>query len=106
MRSKLWFLLPVVTIGLSGCSNEPSASEIDKAVRQEMTNGRAQMQRLGASPSMIGEIHNVEKLACKEETKVRYRCDIEIDLTQSGNRVRGPASFSFIKGSNGWSLSK
>jgi hypothetical protein len=106
VRNKSWLLLPALTLSLSGCSNEPSAGEIDKAVRQEMTNGRAQMQRLGASPSMVGEINNVEKLACKEETKVRYRCDVEIDLTQSGNRAKGPASFAFIKGSNGWSLSK
>ena len=91
---------------LAGCSGEPSAGDIDKTVRNYMTESQAQMQKLTGTKSSLGDIHDVKKLACKSDTDVSWRCDVELDLTQFGNRKKGPASFRFVKVSDGWALSK
>lgn len=89
---------------LAGCSGEPSSSDIDKTVRAYMTDSQAQLQRISGTKNTLGEIHDVKKLGCKSDTDVSWRCDVEIDISQIGNRTKGPASFRFVKGSDGWAL--
>lgn len=91
---------------LTGCSGEPSAGDIDKTVHNYMNESQAQMQKLTGTKNSLGEIHDVKKLACKSDTDVSWRCDVELDMTQFGNRKKVPASFRFVKGSDGWALSK
>ena len=98
--------LTLLTMGLAGCSGEPSAGEIDRSVRTHMSESQAQMQKLTGSKGSLGEIHNVKKLSCRSDTDVSWKCDVELDMTQFGNRTKGPASFRFVKGADGWALSR
>ena len=98
--------LASLAAALAGCSGEPSASDIDKTVRTYMSQSQAQLQRLSGTKNSLGEIHDVKKLGCKSDTDVSWRCDVEIDISQQGNRAKGPASFRFVKGSNGWALAQ
>lgn len=99
-------LLALLGTALAGCSGEPSAGDVDKTVRTYMSESQAQMQKLTGSKSSLGEIHDVKKLGCKSDTDVSWRCDVEVDITQLGTRTKGPASFRFVKGSEGWALSR
>lgn len=98
--------LALLTVAVAGCSGEPSAGDIDKTVRTYMSESQVQMQKLTGSKSSLGDIHNVKKLGCKSDTDVSWRCDVELDMTQLGNRTKGPTSFRFVKGSDGWALSR
>ena len=98
--------LTILGAALTGCSGEPSAGDIDKTVRNYMSQSQAQIQNFTGSKSSPGEIHDVKKLGCKSDTDVSWRCDVEIDITQYGSRAKGPASFRFVKGSDGWSLGR
>lgn len=91
---------------LVACSGEPSSSEIDKTVRTYMSESQAQLQRMSGTKGSLGEIHDVKKLGCKSDTDISYRCDVELDISQFGNRKKGPINFRFIKGSDGWMLSQ
>ena len=98
--------LTLLGAALTGCSGEPSSSDIDKTVRTYMEQSQAQLQSFSGTKTSLGEIHDVKKLGCKSDTDVSWRCDVEIDLTQFGSRTKGPASFRFVKGSDGWSLGR
>ncbi len=98
--------LALLGVALSGCSGEPSAGDIDKTVRNYMSQSQAQIQSFTGAKSSLGEIHDVKKLGCKSDTDVSWRCDVEVDITQFGNRTKGPASFRFVKGSDGWALGR
>ena len=98
--------LALLGLTLAGCSGEPSASDIDKTMRTYMSESQAQIQKISGSKSSLGEIHEVKKLGCKSDTDVSWRCDVERDKTQRGSRAKGPASFRFVKGSDGWALSR
>lgn len=89
---------------LAGCSGEPTAGDIDKTVRTYMSESQTQLQRISGMNTSLGEIHEVKKLGCKSDTDVSWRCDVELDMTQRGNRAKGPASFRFVKGTDGWAL--
>ncbi|QNK65809.1 hypothetical protein [Variovorax sp. PAMC26660] len=91
---------------LAGCSGEPSSSDVDKTVRKYLSESQAQLQRLSGTKNSLGEIHDVKKLGCKADTDVSWRCDVELDMTQAGTRNKAPAQFRFVKGSDGWSLSR
>ncbi|MCR6480892.1 hypothetical protein NU688_32375 [Variovorax sp. ZS18.2.2] len=98
--------LASLTATLVGCSGEPSAGDIDKTVRSYMSESQTQLQKLSGTKNSLGEIHNVKKLGCKSDTDASWRCDVELDVTQFQNRTKGPASFRFIKGSDGWTLAR
>ena len=84
----------------------PMPGLIDKTVRNYMSQSQAQIQSFTGAKSSLGEIHDVKKLGCKSDTDVSWRCDVEVDITQFGNRTKGPASFRFVKGSDGWALGR
>ena len=98
--------LALLGVTLAGCSGEPSAGDIDKTVRTYMSQSHAQMQKISGSKSSLGEIHDVKKLGCKPDTDVSWKCDVELDMTQLGNRTKGPAQFRFVRSSDGWALSR
>ncbi len=106
LRGTAW-LSPVLLLALAACgSSEPSASDIDRAVRAHLSQSYAQLQQISGTKSPIGEIHSVKKLGCKSDTDVSWRCDVEIDLSQLGERGRGPVLLRFVKGSDGWTLAQ
>jgi len=99
-------LSPLLLLALTACGGEPSAGDIDKTVRAYMSASQMQLQAFSGTKSSLGEVHDVKKLGCKKDTDVAWRCDVEIDITQLGNRAKGPASFRFVKASDGWALAR
>lgn len=91
-------------VALSGCSGEPSAGDIDKTVRN-LSQSQAQIQSFTGAKSSLGEIHDSRSWDANL-TLMCPGCDVEVDITQFGNRTKGPASFRFVKGSDGWALGR
>lgn len=94
---------------LGGCSGEPSAGDLEKAVAANASQGAEQMERLsrGSSKSFMPQVHGVKKLGCRQDTGAAWLCDIELDVTSpQGVRGKVPTSMRFIKGSEGWTASR
>lgn len=94
---------------LGGCSGEPSAGDLEKAVAANASQGAEQMERLsrGSSKSFMPQVHNVKKLSCRQDTGAAWLCDIELDMTSpQGVRGKVPTAMRFIKGSEGWTASR
>ena len=85
----LGLVLPI----LAGCSSEPSASDVEKAVKADID-----LKILHGDPA-INAI-KVKKLGCVQaQGKPGYMCDLEV--TQYGARIQ-PYNTRLTKGSNGW----
>lgn len=94
---------------LGGCSGEPSAGDLEKAVAANASQGAEQMERLsrGSSKSFMPQVHSVKKLGCRQETGAAWLCDVELDMTPPhGVRGKVPTSMRFTKGSEGWTASR
>lgn len=104
----LCILLAAGTALLCACSGEPSGGDLEKAVSANFLQGSAQMERLspGSSKTFIPQVHNVKKLGCRQESGASFSCDIELDMTSRGVRGKVPTSMRFVKGSEGWAVSR
>ncbi len=94
---------------LTGCSGEPSGSDIRKAVQTNAVQGAANMEQMsrGSSRNFMPQVHEVRKLGCKQENQAAWLCDVELDMTSpQGVRGRTPVSLRFVSGSDGWSVSR
>jgi aspartate/methionine/tyrosine aminotransferase len=93
---------------LTGCDSEPSSSEIQKAMQEniEHTNQQAR-QRLGEnSKDMLTTLNKAEKVSCKEsEAKGTYLCKVDTDITlpYMGEKMT-VAEFKFVKINNYWKI--
>lgn len=91
---------------LAGCDSEPSSSEIQKAMQDNIdhTNQQAR-QRFGEnSKDMLTTLNKAEKVSCKEsETKGTYLCkvDTDISLPFMGEK-KTVAEFNFTKFEGSW----
>lgn len=104
----LRILLAASVALLSACSGEPSSSDVEKAVSANAAQGSAQMEQLsrGSSKTFMPQVHGIKKLGCRAETGTAYVCDIELDMTSQGVRGKVPTSMRFVKGSEGWAISR
>ena len=104
----LRILLAASVALLSACSGEPSSSDVEKAVSANAAQGSAQMEQLsrGSSRAFMPQVHGIKKLGCRAETGTAYVCDIELDMTSQGVRGKVPTSMRFVKGSEGWAISR
>lgn len=104
----LGVLLAAIVPLLAACSGEPSSTELEKAVSANASQGSAQMERLsrGSSKTFMPQVHGVKKLGCRQETSPAYLCDVELDVTSQGVRSKVPTSMRFVKGSEGWVVSR
>lgn len=91
---------------LTGCDNEPSSLEIQKAMQENIdhTNQQAR-QRFGEnSKDMLTTLNKAEKVSCKEsEAKGKYICKVNIDITlpMMGEK-QTVAEFEFMKNDGKW----
>lgn len=101
------FVATLSVFALSGCSGEPSASDIEKAVKANLEQ-TAQQAKLGVGARYVDivlpTVYNIEKLICtaaKEDPG--YNCDVEMDIsTPIAGRGKSVVKIRFVKGSNGW----
>lgn len=109
-------LLASCAVLLSGCSGEPSNSDVKSLVDREVKpaleaqvralNGMAGM--LGGSASKTGkaELKEVKKIGCKESGESAYLCDVELVMQVGENSKSQITQMRFVKGSNGWALTR
>lgn len=94
---------------LTGCDSEPSSSEIQKAMQDNIdhTNQQAR-QRFGEnSKDMLTTLNKAEKVSCKEsEAKGTYLCKVDTDITlpMMGEK-QTVAEFKFMKSNGSWKVS-
>lgn len=94
---------------LTGCDSEPSSSEIQKAMQDNIdhTNQQAR-QRFGEnSKDMLTTLNKAEKVSCKEsEVKGTYLCKVDTDITLPlMGEKQTVAEFKFTKNDGNWNAS-
>lgn len=94
---------------LTGCDSEPSSSEIQKAMQDNIdhTNQQAR-QRFGEnSKDMLTTLNKAEKVSCKEsEAKGTYLCKVDTDITLPFmGEKQTVAEFKFTKNDGNWKVS-
>lgn len=98
-----------LSVLLTGCDSEPSSSEIQKAMQDNIdhTNQQAR-QRFGEnSKDMLTTLNKAEKVSCKEsEAKGTYFCKVDTDITlpMMGEK-QTVAEFKFTKSDGNWKVS-
>lgn len=105
------FVISIFGLSLSGCSGEPSTSDIEKAVKAASVNAYSLLGSDNAADLL--KIHELKKLGCaKEQGGIGYNCEYEIDsegpnLLMGGAKVRTKTMHKarFVKGSDGWVIS-
>ncbi|AYP22248.1 hypothetical protein WKH44_17610 [Pantoea agglomerans] len=93
---------------LTGCDSEPSSSEIQKAMQENIdhTNQQAK-QRFGEnSKDMLTTLNKAEKVSCEEsEAKDTYLCKVNTDITLPFmGEKQTVAEFKFTKVADGWKV--
>lgn len=94
---------------LAACSGAPSESQLKSAFKTRMQADAKALDSalgVGTSQKMLGEITFLCKIGCKEDGEKAYQCDIEIQATRHGTTLKKPMPLRFVKGSDGWVLSK
>ena len=98
-----------LSVLLTGCDSEPSPTEIQKAMQDNIdhTNQQAR-QRFGEnSKDMLTTLNKAEKVSCKEsEAKGTYLCKVDTNITlpMMGEK-QTVAEFKFTKNDGNWKVS-
>lgn len=109
-------LLAICAVFLSGCSGEPSNSDVKSLVEREVKPVlEAQVQALNGMAGMLGgnarktervELKDVKKVGCKSNGESAYLCDVELVMQVGENSKSQITQMRFVKGSNGWALTR
>lgn len=100
--------LAFTSLVLAGCGSGPSEAEIEKIFKADLENTAKQMSAMGGAKMakmLLPTLHGVKKLGCEKDGP-GYLCDLELDVEQDGQRTKGAAKQRFIKGSDGWVVTK
>jgi hypothetical protein len=95
-------------LALTACGGEPSESDIKTAFNNQVQAETKAMQQFAGkagadmAKSLMPEIKSVKKIGCKEDGEKAYKCDVEMEVTQSGTTNKGIVPMRFVKGSDGW----
>ena len=102
----------VMAVGLAtlraACSSGPSESDLTAALNQATNQANAAMGNMvgKAGAGMKAEVLDVKKIGCKEDGSA-YLCDIEVRMKVPVVGEQSNATKArFVKGSNGWTLSR
>lgn len=85
---------------LTACSNGPSESDMNAAVKKSIETSNRQMSAIGFGTAFASEVPQVKKIGCKDDGQNAHRCDIEV-IGKAGKNV---VSARFVKGSDGWMI--
>lgn len=90
---------------LAAC--EPSDREVRSAVEKAHSEESSAMKAmLGKMAPPMPTLKSVKKIGCKADGDNAYKCDVEIMAALSGEEKKGVISTRFVKGSDGWTISK
>lgn len=93
-------LLIIGGVALSGCSGEPSGSEISAAMDAQSKIDAPVLALTGV------EILSGKKIGCKEVGEKAYKCDVEVTMKVRGETKTSPGSLRFVKTSDGWRVTR
>lgn len=89
---------------LAGCA--PSEADIEAALKRSFDPANGVMRGLFGQSAQI-EIKEVKKLGCEKSSPAGYRCDVEWTSTVPVlGDARHTDTFTFMKGSEGWTVTK
>lgn len=97
---------------LSACGGSPSEADLKSAVDRQVKAEAEAMERvvgkqgMAMARSMTVEIKALHKIGCKEDGEKAYRCDVELEVMREGTASKAPTSMRFVKGSDGWLVSR
>jgi hypothetical protein len=98
---------------LSGCGGEPSEGDLREALEQQIAQASANPFAQMAAGAMGGDkdaklvdIHDLNKLGCKEDGDNAYVCDIEVDVSVMGARQQSASRVRMVRGKEGWLASQ
>ncbi|MBC7752553.1 MAG: hypothetical protein H7Z73_12735 [Candidatus Saccharibacteria bacterium] len=76
------FLVLTSTTFLTGCSREPSESDIKTAYSNEVDQTNALTRKFGGEALAI-KLNDLKKISCQEsnKNKEQFQCNVEIDST-------------------------
>lgn len=98
------FAVALVAMLLAGCG--PSTADIEAALKRSFDPANGVLRGLFGQSAQV-EIKDVKKLGCEKSSPAGYRCDVEWTSTLPVlGESRHTDSFNFIKGSDGWTISK
>lgn len=98
----------LILSAVSGCSKGPSENDIQNMLNKEMANV-AETAKLFAGrvdKSMLPEMKVIKKIGCTADGENAYKCDVQVEQTQFGNKSEGIANLRFVQGKDGWLLVK
>ncbi|WP_155833427.1 hypothetical protein [Halomonas sp. BC04] len=83
------FLSPLAFVALSGCSGDPSAGDVQKAITAIVGPGVS--------------VRDVKVIECvSSNSTTGHTCDVEFNLTGIGSSINAVDTMRFAKGSEGW----
>lgn len=94
----------ILLLVLGGCSSEPSADDIEKALKANTEQAVQKAKSLGMENMFNITLHAVKKLGCSPaQGEAGYNCDVEMDATLPlAGRTKNVAKVRLVKGSDGW----
>ncbi len=104
--------LALAAAALSGCSGEPSSSDIEKLVETEIKPAaelQAQMMTRaigGTAAHFKPKLSDVNKIGCKADGEAAYACDVELVIETAEGDKSKIVPMRLVKGSSGWVLSQ
>lgn len=120
-NNRVALFLWVICLGLSGCSGEPSASDISKAVSESFKNDSSLLtgkKLIGVMVTAAGvegvKLDSVDKIGCEPRGKNAYICEVSVeytisitegslaDLMGAAGHKRSINKYRFVKTSKGW----
>lgn len=101
----------LLSFALTGCSGEPSISDIEKAIKATVDQATQQAKSVGGSmisDDMLPKVYEVKKLGCAAAQDASgYNCDVEVDSSAPFiGRNKRVSKIRFVKGSDGWVITE
>lgn len=96
---------------LAACGSGPSEADMNAAMKKETEAFNKQMTAIGSAGGTVGttitdaykiDAPNIKKIGCKQDGENAFLCDVEV-ITKEGAKAT-PARF--VKGSDGWMMTK
>jgi len=106
---KIWGAVMVLGFAtlLVGCKSEPSESDIQSAIQQNVEQTNQQAKSMGGkalTDNMLMKVENIKKLACQDaQSDGSYKCKVEMEMTAPfvGKR-QTTGELTFIESDDGW----
>lgn len=107
--NKIWGAVLVIGCAtlLTGCKSEPSESDIQSAIQQNVDQSNQQAKSIGGkalTDNMLMKVNNIKKLACQDaQSDGSYKCKVEMEVTAPfvGKR-QTTGELTFIESDSGW----